>query len=211
MYHELVTSKNKDDESDIDSESDDVIDNITGDLADASDGDNEKNNEKENISNKSPEKNANGNDDEDDNSFKPELSSSDSENDDVPHNYLFSSFFVFVLWVPFVEPDSRLIINLLDDKNKSKGIGTRKEMRKKDRDEKIMDRKADTSAAREITMDQRIEIQNIHVRQQVMSDRQRETSIVAFSIEDSMISKQLEQAERRADLRCSQYDTENLF
>ena len=109
MYHELVNLKNKDDESDIDSESNNVIENITGDLADASDGDNEKNNEKENISNKSPEKNANGNDDEDDNYFKPELLSSDSENEDVPHDYVFLSFVVFILWGPFVEPDSCLI------------------------------------------------------------------------------------------------------
>jgi len=56
MYHELVTLKNKDDESDIDSESDDVIENIAGDLADASDGGNETNKEKEYISKNSPEK-----------------------------------------------------------------------------------------------------------------------------------------------------------
>jgi len=103
------------------------------------------------------------------------------------------------------------IINLLDDKNKSKGIGTRKETRKKERDEKIIDRTADTSATCGITMDQRIEIQNLNVRQEVMLDRQRETSIVAFLIEESMIANQLEQAERRAELRCPQYDTTNIF
>ena len=42
MYYELVTSKNKNDESGIYSESGDVIENMTGDLADASDGNNEK-------------------------------------------------------------------------------------------------------------------------------------------------------------------------
>jgi len=51
-----------------------------------------------------------------------------------------------------------------------------------------MDRTADTSAARGITTDQRIEVKNLDIRQQVMSDRQRKTSIVAYSIEDSMIS-----------------------
>ena len=54
-------------------------------------------------------KNTNDIDDEDDNYFKPELSLSDSENDDVPHDYLFPSFCVFFLWGPFVEPDSCLI------------------------------------------------------------------------------------------------------
>ena len=91
-YHELVTSKEKDDESNIDSESDDVIENIAGCLADASDGDNETNNEKEHISKNYPEKKSNGNDDEDDNYFNPELSSLESSNDDVPHDYLFPSF-----------------------------------------------------------------------------------------------------------------------
>lgn len=108
-------------------------------------------------------KNDNGNYDEDDNSFKPKLLSSNSEDDNVRHDYLFLSFFVFVLWGPFVETDSRLVINPLDDKNTSKGVGTRKETRKKDRDEKITDSTVDTYVTRGITMDQRTEIQNLNV------------------------------------------------
>ena len=42
-------------------------------------------------------------------------------------------------------------------------------MRKKDGDEKIMDSTADTSATRGITMDQRIEIKNLNVRQHIFS------------------------------------------
>ena len=60
-------------------------------------------------------------------------------------------------------------------------------MRKKDRDERIIDSTDDTSAAQGITMDQRIEIKNLNVRQQAVSDMKMETSIVAFSIEESII------------------------
>ena len=66
-----------------------------------------------------------------------ENSDSDSDDDsemeddeidsDVPLDYLFPSFYVFVLYGPFVSPSNRLDINLVDNKGKKKGEGTRAE------------------------------------------------------------------------------------
>ena len=60
-------------------------------------------------------------------------------------------------------------------------------------------------------MDQRIEIQNLSVRHQIMLDRKREATMVSFSVEEGVISRQLEQAERRAESRCPEYDAGNVF
>ena len=47
-------------------------------------------------------------------------SSSDGDDDDVPEGYDFPSFIIFCLWGPYVDPDKRLNIDLIDDSNKAK-------------------------------------------------------------------------------------------
>ena len=64
-------------------------------------------------------------------------SSSDSEISIViPDDYLFPSYFVFVLWGPYTNINKRLNINVTDDKDKSKSGGSRVQQRKKDLEEK---------------------------------------------------------------------------
>ena len=156
-----------------------------------------------------------GNGDGDEGSYSDDSSSSashsDSDEDYIPADWMFPSFYVFVMWGPFVEPDKRLNISVVDDRGRKKGVGTRKQSRGKDVEEKRLGNNTDTSLSRGLTMDQRIEIQNLNVRHQVMSDRQREAAIVGFSVEEGMISRQLEQAERRAESRCPQYDATNVY
>ena len=43
----------------------------------------------------------------------------------MPSDYLFPSFMVFVLHGPFVPVSDRLDINLIDNKDKKRGEGTR--------------------------------------------------------------------------------------
>ena len=44
-----------------------------------------------------------------------------------------------------------------------------------------------------------------------MSDRQREANLVGLSIQEAAISKSLDQAERRAENRCPEHDSNNRF
>ena len=76
---------------------------------------------------------------------------------------------------------------MLDDRGRKKGVGNRKESRGKEVEEKQLDNSADTSSVRGLSMDQRIEMKNLDVRHQMMSDRQRESSIVALSIEEGLL------------------------
>ena len=45
----------------------------------------------------------------------------------------------------------------------------------------------------------------------MMIDRKIETAIVALSIEETAVTKQLAMAESRAERRCPEYDSENIF
>ena len=155
--------------------------------------------------------NGDGDDDYNSDDSSSSKSVSDSDEEDIPDDWMFPSFYVFILWGPFVEPDNRLNIAAVDDRGRKKGVGNRKQSRGKDVEEKRLGNNADTSSNRGLTMDHRIEIQNLTVRHQIMSDRQRESTIVAFSVEEGMISRQLEQAERRAESRCPDYDATNIF
>ena len=48
----------------------------------------------------------------------------DDSNDDeeVPSEFMFTLFFVFVLWGPFFCEDNRISLTLIDDKKKSKSV-----------------------------------------------------------------------------------------
>ena len=120
-------------------------------------------------------------------------------------------FFVFALCGPYVEPDQRLKINLIDDNNKSKNEDSRKDTCKLELEEKKNVARSDTSGDRGLTADQRIKISNLNERRQERRDRLRETNIVSLSIENSAISTLLMNAERRAEARCKEYDPNNIF
>ena len=141
-------------------------------------------------------------------------SGSEAESQDeteVPKDYLFPSFYVFVLHGPFVPPSDRLDINLMDNKDRRKGDRSRAELRKKESKEKAIDSVNDATATRGFTTDQRIEIENLGVQRESMIDRKNEVAMVALTLEESAMSKLIEAAERRAAQRCPEYNPENPF
>ena len=165
----------------------------------------------------------NRNPDTEDNDVQNDNSESDSEDDseidedasesdtDVPLDYLFPSFYVFVLYGPFVSPSNRLDINLVDNKGKKKGEGTRAELRKKEAADKKIDSSNDTQSARGFTTDQRIDIETLGLQKESMLDRKNEVAMVALSLEETSMSKLVEAAERRASQRCPKYNKTNVY
>ena len=123
----------------------------------------------------------------------------------------FLLFFVFVIHGPFVPPSDQLDINIIDNKDKKKGEGTRAEMRKREAKEKSSEAKGDTDSTRGFTTDQRIEIENLGLQKESMIDHKNEVAMVALSLEESAMTKLIEAAERRAIQRCPDYDANNQY
>ena len=125
--------------------------------------------------------------------------------EDMPSDCIFPSFFVFMMWGPFVPPNKKLPLMLT-----TKGKGSRVKDRNKELKDKMEDAATDTTHVRGFSTDQRIDIENLNVRKQALCDRQREQSIVGFSIEEAALGRQIETAERRAAVRCPVYDPTNV-
>ena len=130
--------------------------------------------------------------------------------DDVPQEYLFPSYYCFITYGPFAAPADQMSLLLTDDDNMAKGEGSRANKRKSDSMSKNSEASHDSSAVRGFSTSQRIDIEALNVQQQQMLDRRNETSIVALSIEESAIGRQLDAAERRAELRCGVYSSDNV-
>ena len=135
----------------------------------------------------------------------------EDEDEEIPLDYMFPSFIAFILYGPFVAYDKQLKLLLIDDSKVKKGEGNRKKQRKDKSDSKSIDGVHDQSSVRGFSTDQRIDIERLNVQQQVLQDRRDETSIVALSIEESAIGRQLRDAERRAEQRCPVYDANSSF
>ena len=99
---------------------------------------------------------------------------------------------------------------LTDDDNMAKGEGLRANKHKSDSMSKKSEASHDSSAVRGFSTSQQIDIEALNVQQQQMLDRRNETSIVALSIEESAIGRQLDAAERRAELRYGVYSSVNV-
>ena len=152
--------------------------------------------------------------DDSDNEDNEESNSEDDDDEksvDVPKNYFFPSFFVFVAHGPFVPPDERLEIFLLDNKDKKKGEGTRAQLRKKDAEEKSLDARHDTAAKRGFPTEQCLDIEALDLQKQAMLDRKHDSVLVGLSVEENALTKQIEAAERRAMSRCKEYDANNVY
>ena len=136
---------------------------------------------------------------------------SEDEFEEVPDSYMFPSFFAFVAWGPFAELEDQLNIMLTDDTNKKKGDGIRAKLRAKVKGDKDSSRQNDSVSERGYSISQQIEMEHLNVQKQTMLDRQNETAIVALSIEEGAIGRQLLAAETRADSRCPVYDPNNSY
>ena len=95
------------------------------------------------------------------------------------------------------------------DKGKSKSSSTRAEKMKESR-EKRLEARTTTEVERGFSTDQRIKLKNLKERRLERKDRNKERQLVGLSIEISAISRQIIQAEKRAEMRCSEYDPENI-
>ena len=129
---------------------------------------------------------------------------------DIPDDYLFPSFFVFVLWGPYVPPDHRLNISLTTDRDRTKS-GSVRELKKKESEQKKLNAQSTMAFERGFSTDQRIELDNLKERRFERRDRNRESKMVGLCIEEGAISRQIVQAEKRAEARCSDYDPDNVY
>ena len=71
----------------------------------------------------------------------------------MPSDYIFPSFFAFILWGPFVPADERLSLFLSDYHNISTGQGRKESQNEADK-QKSIDHKNDTTGERGYTIDQ---------------------------------------------------------
>ena len=207
MYHLLVKPRGNTDDCDSGSETEEVrefIDTENGSTIEGA------------TSNKDKEGATLNNDkdasiDAEDSSYKDVDNKSVEEEDaEVPPDYIFPSFFAFILHGPFVPKDDQLNLFLINDKSKKKGDGARATARNEDQKRKLYESHHDNTAIRGFTTEQRIDIENLNVQRQIMMDRQNESKIVGLSIESGAIEKQIAHAERRAEVRCPEYDQSNL-
>ena len=209
MYHLLVKRRGNTNDCDSVSETDEVPDSENIDTENGSTTDGATLNKDKEGATLNKDKDASM--DAEDSSYQNiDDKSSEKEDVEVPADYIFPSFFVFILHGPFVPKDDRLSLFLIDDKSNKKGDGSRSTARNEDKKRKASESHHDSTAIRGFTTEQRIDIENLNVQRQIMKDRQIESKIVGLSIESGAIEKQIAHAERRAEIRCAEYDPSNL-
>ena len=186
--------KNNDSSSEEESESEEADTALViGEVDNENENDNDGNgNASERNSRTGSKKTVSVNNDTDDDYTDSDDSESEDDDDkslDVPKDYVFPSFFVFIIHGRFVPASERLDILLVDNKDWKKGEGTRAQLRKKDASDKALESKHDTTSGRGFSTDQRIDIESLDVQKEAMQDRKREAALVGLSIEESAITK----------------------
>ena len=180
MYKDITKKKTNNDESGSESEKEDMDEvavTTVGDNVESAKPTNLPSNGVttigDNVENVTPTKTATVNENHDDVANDEIIHTSDgnesnasNDSDDVPSHYIFPSFFVFVLWGPFVPSDQRLNLLLTISKDKIKGKGSRDQDRKKELNSKRDDAATDMTAVRGFSTEHRIEIENLNVRKQ---------------------------------------------
>ena len=118
MYFELVKSKSKDEDDSVeDSECEEAVDELEDDVEENNDDD-EANIEVSKNEEFDQEKDVVDNDPKDPNHNEEETSHTSSNESDIvsiPVDYVFPSYFVFIDFGPFVEPDLRLSLVSIDN------------------------------------------------------------------------------------------------
>merc|ERR1740124_45293 len=138
------------------------------------------------------------------------ISDSDGEEPDVPGDYIFASYFAFIAWGSFAPINERLEILLTtDDKKVEKSTNATRKV--KERKKKDSERAHDSSAERGFSTDQRINIEQLRVQKMSCIDRKNEAVMFNLAIEESALARQVEVSETRAQLRCPEYDDNNLY
>ena len=91
-----------------------------------------------------------------------------------------------------------------------KGAEGRANVRKEEVKAKYTELKHNVSGVRGLTTDQRIELASLNLQKQAIVDRQKESTLVALSIEESALGRRIESTEKRAESRCKDYDKSNI-
>jgi len=176
------------------------VDETVGEAAGVNDGtnDEEKEEEKDDKADESVEDNVEC------------ISDSDGEEPNVPSAYIFPSYFAFIAWGPFAPINERLEVLMTTDDKKVDRVTTASK-KVNERKQKDNERVHDTSAERGFSTDQRISIEQLSVQKQSCIDRKNEALMFNLAIEESALARQVEVSETRAQLRCPEYDENNLF
>ena len=74
-----------------------------------------------------------------------------------------------------------------------------------------MDRRNDHDNTRGLTIDQRISIASFKLQKRSQLQMENEQRLVALIAHESALSRQLDAAERRASVRCKEYDSQNRY
>ena len=145
-------------------------------------------------------------DDDDDNGKNVE-----DKDDEIscPDDYIFPGFMAFIVWGPFAEPNDRL--SLFDTSDASTGKAkSRAEKRSAEQMIKNEVRSNDTVNERGYTVDQRISYESLKLQKQAQVHVQDERTMIGLVAIENSLCKQVESAERRATVRCKEYDSNNI-
>jgi len=137
-------------------------------------------------------------------------SSSEKRNpdDDIPNNWFFPGFFSFVIYGPFANASDRLACYEIND---SAIAASRASKRKADLLDKEKKRSNDDFNKRGFTTDQKISIEALNLQRLAHEQTTNESNLVALIAHESALGRQIEAAERRAFIRCKDYDASNIF
>ena len=136
---------------------------------------------------------------------------SDNNIDGVPKDYLFPSYFTFIMQGPFSEIEDHLSLFLTDETGKGKVGASRAQKSIAENKTKLADTEHDSSAIWGFYTRQCMELESLNLQKEVSAGRYKEATIVAFSIGNFTVARQVEAAEKRAALRCPEYDTHMFY
>ena len=134
---------------------------------------------------------------------------SSDEDVEVPDSFIFPGYMAFVAWGPFAEPNDRLLLFTIQDAPKNMTLG-RAAKRKADQKLNESERSTDSKNHRGFNTDQRISIEGLYIQKQMHRQQSAESSMISTIAHEQAISRQIQAAERRAELRCKEYDPSNM-
>ena len=129
---------------------------------------------------------------------------------EYPYWYICPSFMPYVAYGPFAESSKQLNLLLTGDATKG-NVKSRAEKRKATQHEKATSRQDDNANTRGLTIDQRIKMASYNLQKRSQEQQENEIQLVALIAHESALARQIDAAERRATVRCKEYDTTNKF
>lgn len=147
----------------------------------------------------------------------------DESNDDIalPQSWFFPGYMAFILWGPFSEHQNRLDVFRINEKGKKKEDGSRTEQRRHkdflkelERDKSVPNNTFGSNSGtgqRGLSNTQQLQLHHMQIYEKEIMLKERQQVMISLSAEAQGINSQIEAAERRAVLRCPEYDENNIF